>query len=72
MTRKRQTATVRVRVVVEVALNSCWGDDCTIGQVHAQGTREAVEHVRQRLVAATGIRVLEAVSTDVVMRSEDA
>ncbi|WP_164016855.1 hypothetical protein [Pyxidicoccus trucidator] len=71
MSRDRQTATVRVRVMVEVTLNARWGSDCTIGQVHDQGTREAVAHVQGRLATATGVRVLEATACDMVVRSED-
>lgn len=72
MSKARQTATVRVRVVVEVTLNSHWGADATVGEVHKVGTREAVDHVRGRLVNATGVRVLDAVTSEVVVRSEDA
>lgn len=66
----QQTAMVKVRVVVEVSKHSTWGQDCSIGQVYDQGTREAVEHVRRLLESATGVRIVEAVSTDVVVRVE--
>ncbi|WFG54171.1 hypothetical protein Mx9_p64 [Myxococcus phage Mx9] len=66
----KQTATVKVRVVVEVNYQSAWGQDCSIGQVYDQGTRESVEQVRRLLETATGVRIVEAVSTDVVVRVE--
>lgn len=62
-------ATVRVRVVVEVSLNANWGADCTVAQVHSQGTREATEAV-QRKLAGEGFRVLEAKACDMVTTLE--
>jgi hypothetical protein len=63
------SATVRVHVLVEVTLGASWGDDCSVGQVRAQGTREAVDAVR-RLVHVDGskVRVVEAVASDMVIR----
>ena len=66
----RQTATVRVTVVVEVSLNSTWGPDCTMQQVYGQGTQEAIAHVRNRLQTATGCRVVGATSTDIMVHQE--
>lgn len=66
----RQTATVRVTVVVEVNLSSAWGPDCTMQQVYGQGTSEAINHVRNRLQAATNCRVIGATTTDIVVHQE--
>lgn len=66
----RQTSTVKVRVLLEVSETSTWGQDCSIGQVYDQGTREAVARVRRLLESANGVRVAEVVSTDVVVRVE--
>lgn len=65
--RPNQTATVRVQVVLEVTLNGRWGHDCSIGQAYEQGTSDAVNHVRNRLENATGVRVLGATATTVVI-----
>ncbi|NPC72932.1 hypothetical protein HPP05_24610 [Corallococcus exiguus] len=55
----KATATVKVRLVVEVKVKSAWGDDCTVGQVQAQGTREAIATVTRLLTdsAASVVQV---------------
>ena len=35
-------STARVRLVVEIALDDCWGDDCTCGQVFKQAQSAAL------------------------------
>jgi hypothetical protein len=63
------TATVRVRLVVEVRLTSSWGADCTLGQIHRQGTQESVEAL-QRVLGDAKMRIVEATACDVVVHSE--
>lgn len=66
----RQTAKVRVRVVVEVSTSSAWGPDCTIGQVYAQGASGAVKQVARALNGLSGARVVEASACEVVVTCE--
>jgi hypothetical protein len=62
-------ATIRVQVLVEVAVGASWGDDCSVGQVRKQGVEEAVGAVT-RLVHVEGskVRVVGAVASDMVLR----
>lgn len=59
----RATATVRVRVVVEVAVGGVWGSDCTIGQARAQGTQGALDTV-QRLIQEHGRGIIHVVGVE--------
>ncbi|RKH03661.1 hypothetical protein [Corallococcus carmarthensis] len=61
----KATATVKVRLVVEVKVNSAWGDNCTVGQVQEQGTREAIATVTRLLTdsAASVVQVDACVMT---------
>ena len=38
-------ATAKVRLLVEITLDDCWGDDCTCGQVFYQAKRAAIEAI---------------------------
>jgi hypothetical protein len=40
-------AFARVRVLVEVGCDSAWGDNCTVGQVHTQATRDGLERLEK-------------------------
>ncbi|RYZ39277.1 MAG: hypothetical protein EOO71_20750 [Myxococcaceae bacterium] len=55
----KATATVKVRLVVEVKVSATWGEDCTVGQVQEQGTREAIAKVTRLLTdsAASVVQV---------------
>lgn len=66
-------ASVKVRLLVDVTLGSVWGSDATMAQVHAQGTREAIEAVQRRLCAEDAggkFRVVESTACDVVVHYE--
>jgi len=47
-------AKATVRVTLEVRLLQGWGDDCTVSQVFGQGSREALQKVRNLLVDEKG------------------
>lgn len=51
-----KTATVKVRLVVEVDTRGAWGEDCSMGQIRKQGTEEAVNALRRAIEAANGLR----------------
>ena len=59
----RAMATVRVRVVVEVAVGGVWGADCAIGQARAQGTQGALDTV-QRIIQEHGRGVIRVVGAE--------
>jgi len=42
---KKVQARARVLLTLEVDLSGRWGSDCTVGQVHDQAGREAVDKV---------------------------
>lgn len=41
------SARARVRLTVDVAIESTWGDECGLGQVFSQAADEAVGLIRQ-------------------------
>lgn len=45
MKSKEVQARARVLLTLEVDLSGRWGSDCTVGQVHDQAGREAVDKV---------------------------
>jgi hypothetical protein len=70
----RTTATVRVRVAVDVDVGSAWGQECTIGQAHSQAMDSALNAVRTCIEKGgrANIRVIEAVGVSVLLTSEKA
>jgi hypothetical protein len=44
---KRKQAIAKVKVTLEIVVDSVWGEDCTIGQVHKQATDQATLLIRQ-------------------------
>jgi hypothetical protein len=44
-----KTATVRVRLVVEVTAHGAWGEDCTMGQIRKQGVEQATNSITTAL-----------------------
>lgn len=45
----RTSGTARVRITLDIAAGSSWGDECTIQQVHEQAKRETVARIRTAL-----------------------
>jgi hypothetical protein len=60
------SATVRVRVVVEVPVRGTWGADCTVAQVQRQGIEEAT-NVLRRVAGSSGIRFVRVESCDMTV-----
>lgn len=65
---ERITAVARVRVLVEVQVRGAWGEDCTVGQVHAQALEGAKDRIRSGL--EHGVRAIEMVATDMIVTCE--
>lgn len=38
-----------VQITVEVSMDSVWGDDCSVGQIFKQASREAVDKLTRNL-----------------------
>lgn len=75
MSRERISATVLVRVVLEVPVGGTWGSDCTVEQAHQQGEKEALGQVSRLLESdtmgrATGVRVVQVLNSNVVIKKE--
>lgn len=73
MSQKRITASVKMRLLVEVAPTDTWGDDCSIAQIERQG-REAAISVAQALSAKDPrVRLVEIPdSTSIVLHVDGA
>jgi hypothetical protein len=67
-------ASVKVQIVLEVEINAAWGDECTVGQVRAQGTAAAERTVRGALEGGSEerkrLRVVGIKCSDVTIREE--
>jgi hypothetical protein len=64
-------STALVRVLVEIALSECWGDDCTSGQVFEQAQRAAlgaIGNLTNPLIAADLARQLRVVGEPEVVQ----
>ena len=64
------TASVRVRLVVEVKPSDTWGDDCTLGQVQKQGVTAALAILERALGENSRVRIVGVDSCDVVLNEE--
>lgn len=64
----KQSATVRVRLVLEVESHGAWGEDCSIAQAKRQGLSDAMGNLRRVLGEAHGITIVECVGTDIVIK----
>lgn len=64
----KKTASARVTVTIEIDVRASWGDDCRVGQVHDQASREALGQLRQ-LIEADGhaLRQMRIVGTPKVV-----
>ena len=60
------SATVRVRIVVEVRASGTWGPDCTLGQIHDQAL-ESAGAILGRALGAAPVRIIETIATDVIV-----
>lgn len=47
------TATATVSVILEVDINSNWGDDCTIGQIKSQ-TMDSARGILSNMISING------------------
>lgn len=63
----RTTATVRVRLVVDVTTASAWGPDCTIQQVREQGASQAENILRNALKEEKRARVANVESLHITI-----
>jgi hypothetical protein len=70
-----KTATVRVRLVVEVDANGVWGEDATMSQIRSQGTEAAVNGLTRVITEGQragnpAVRILEVAAVNMVVRLE--
>lgn len=64
------SATVKVKLVVEVQSHGSWGQDCTIAQAKDQGLEAAMANLQRALGTASGIKVIRAEAVDIVVHCE--
>jgi hypothetical protein len=51
----RIQAKAKVKVTLEIKIDSTWGSDCTISQVHKQATDSALLLINQSLSTYSGV-----------------
>ncbi len=61
------SATVKVKLVVEVQSHGAWGQDCTISQAKDQGLEGALANLQRALGTAQGIKVIRSEAVDIVI-----
>ena len=49
-------ATARVQITVDIAVNSTWGDGCSIDQIHKQAKEEAIKFLEHLPAGRMAIR----------------
>lgn len=64
--RMSDSATVRVRVVIDVPVRGAWGPTCTVAQVQRQSIEEATAVLR-RVAGTSGIRFVRVESCDMTV-----
>jgi hypothetical protein len=69
MSRDRITARATVTVTLEIVIDSTWGDDCTVSQIHKQAIdswagikdlREAISHDRVHIIGTPIVDMVTA------------
>lgn len=70
MSTPKVKARARVQVTVEVQLDSTWGDECPVGQVHKQATSEATEYLNRHLSESGRVKILELSARAIITEDE--
>ena len=59
-------ATARVKATVTFKLGQPWGNECTVGQILTQATREATEKLQQ-VLSKTGVRATGPIEVEIFL-----
>lgn len=71
MSERRGCAFARVQVLVEVAAQGAWGQDCTLGQAAEQAEEDVVRQLVRALEKLPGnSRIIETKIVDVTFRHQ--
>lgn len=57
MSQSETSAYARVKLEVEISVNSSWGGDCSIDQVHRQAAEEAIGFIENKVCREADIRL---------------